>query len=384
MATIKKYKKKNGDTAYMFNAYVGIDPETGKKRRTTRRGFSTQKEAKLALARIELGVDEPKSKTDKTKPVENNYNTFEDVYYAWFAQYKNTVKPNTSVYTESHFENHILPVFGNMRIDGISLEFCQNAVNSWSEDSKSFKCYKAYTKTVMDHARRLKLISENPMDLVIVPKKTEFIEDESLKFYDKNELKEFLEWVEKSRPFQDYVIFRTLAYTGLRKSELLVLTWKDIDFGNKQISISKTFAYGKSGRYISSTKTKKSNRILSIDDTTITLLKKLKLEQKKNLFSCGKVVKKDSDQLVFLAKNFKPIAHSYLNKAMKLYPGKNIPPHGLRHTHASLLFESGVSVKGVQQRLGHSNIKTTMDIYTHLTRSSEKEVADTFSEYMSM
>ena len=57
MASIKKYIKKDGSTAYMFNAYLGVDPSTGKSKRTTRRGFRTQKEAKLALSRLELEID---------------------------------------------------------------------------------------------------------------------------------------------------------------------------------------------------------------------------------------------------------------------------------------------------------------------------------------
>lgn len=78
MAIIKKYIKKDGSTAYMFNAYLGVDALTGKSKRTTRRGFRTQKEAKLALSRLELEVD--------TKGfVKQNYSTFKDVYELWYA-----------------------------------------------------------------------------------------------------------------------------------------------------------------------------------------------------------------------------------------------------------------------------------------------------------
>lgn len=61
---------------------------------------------------------------------------------------------------------------------------------------------------------------------------------------------------------------------------------------------------------------------------------------------------------------------------------RKITPHGFRHTHASLLFEAGASMKQVQSRLGHSNIKTTMNVYTHVTKEGKEETADIFGDYM--
>jgi len=113
MASIKKYTKKDGSTAYMFNAYLGVDPVTGKSRRTTRRGFRTQKEAKLALSRLELEVDSKGF-------VKQNYSTFKDVYELWYAQYVNTVKPITAGHTERMFRLHILPEFGNIKINKLT------------------------------------------------------------------------------------------------------------------------------------------------------------------------------------------------------------------------------------------------------------------------
>ncbi len=82
---IKKYQKKNGDTAYMFKAYLGIDPLTGKKMSTTRRGFKSSQEAKIALARLKVDV-----KDNKYTP-EKNY-TFTQIKDLWIRQYKHTVK----------------------------------------------------------------------------------------------------------------------------------------------------------------------------------------------------------------------------------------------------------------------------------------------------
>lgn len=139
MASIKKYTKKDGSTAYMFNAYLGVDPVTGKSRRTTRRGFRTQKEAKLALSRLELEVDSKGF-------VKQNYSTFKDVYELWYAQYVNTVKPITAYHTERMFRLHILPEFGNIKINKLTKLMCQKAVNKWSKEYSAFYLLKSITQ----------------------------------------------------------------------------------------------------------------------------------------------------------------------------------------------------------------------------------------------
>ena len=116
MAIIKKYTKKNGQTAYQFDLYLGVDPKTGKKRRTTRRGFATQKEARLALARLEAGVDEAPAKNNTQQ---KKYTTFSDVFKLWYQTYKLTVKDTTLEKTDIHFKNHILPAIGHLLIDQI-------------------------------------------------------------------------------------------------------------------------------------------------------------------------------------------------------------------------------------------------------------------------
>ena len=88
MAQIKKYTKKDGSKAYMFNLYLGTDPVTGKQRRTTRRGFRTIAEAKTALSRLELEVMENGLPTSSRKIM-----TFEEVYKMWFEQYKALYTP---------------------------------------------------------------------------------------------------------------------------------------------------------------------------------------------------------------------------------------------------------------------------------------------------
>ncbi|MDN6836512.1 MAG: N-terminal phage integrase SAM-like domain-containing protein [Lactococcus lactis] len=113
----------------MFNAYIGIDPKTGKKRRTTRRRFETKKETKLALARLELGDDKPQFKHSEKKEAV----TFYEIHKRWFGPYKETVSEGTMNGTEIYFRCHILPILGSKNIASITFEQAQNVVILWSK-----------------------------------------------------------------------------------------------------------------------------------------------------------------------------------------------------------------------------------------------------------
>ena len=102
---IKEYIKKDGSKAYMFQTYLGVDPATGKPRKTTRRGFSTKKEAQLTLSRVKFEVEE-------NGFTECKYETFEEIYLLWFdSAYKNTVKESTYVKTKETFRHSHLACF---------------------------------------------------------------------------------------------------------------------------------------------------------------------------------------------------------------------------------------------------------------------------------
>lgn len=376
MATIKKYTKKDGSTAYMFQAYLGVDPLTGKKKRTTRRGFKTQKEAKFALAQLQLEIESNSfSKQD--------YSTFKEVYELWFANYKHTVKESSAQRVQYLFKNQILPKFGHMRINKINTAVCQKIVNEWNEENAPTRL-RSYTKKIFTYAMSINIISSNPMDNILIPRKINPQKVEKENFLDRYQLKEFLLLVKQQEPINIYAMLHVLAYTGLRKGELAALTWNDIDFANQTLSVTKTGYYLSGNPYITSTKTNKATRIISVDNSTISLLKQWKLEQKKLLLSRGIPIKSDKKQLVFSNDKNNLIYNSFLNEILRKYSQYNITPHGFRHTHASLLFEAGASIKQVQERLGHTNINTTLEIYTHVTKEAEKESVEKFLRYMNL
>ena len=382
MAQIKKYTKKDGSKAYMFNLYLGTDPVTGKQRRTTRRGFRTMAEAKTALSRLELEVMENGLPTSKRKIM-----TFEEVYKLWFEQHKATVKESSAYIHNTIIKVQVLPYFGTLRVDKIDTVYCQKQVNRIFKTLKNYNSAINLIRRIFDYAKVMKQIKTNPMNDVIIPKKRKTLDDtdKPVNFYTKEQLRTFLEILKEHAPYQMYVAFRVMAFTGMRKGELAALKWSDVDFENGTISINKTVAFNNAGKFhIQTPKTRKSIRTISIDDTTLNALKTWKNELRKELFKQGQNIDKGDGFIFHTQKGNFIIKYidKFLPSFLKKYNLPPIKPHGFRHTHASLLFESGASIKEVQDRLGHENIKTTMDIYTHVTKSAREKTAEKFAKYI--
>lgn len=377
---IKQYQKKNGEKAWYFKTYLGIDPLTGKKKYTTKRGFRTQKEAKTALSRLELELQ-------KTGMPTSTNTTFKEAAELWLENYKKTVKESSYSRTKIIFNKHIYPKFGNIKLSKINTAYCQKVVNDWSEKgtSKQYPLFINYMNKVFKYAINIGLTSDNPTLNLIIPK-PQIKTEKKLKLYTKEQLELFLNEVsQEQNPYfknRDYTLFRLLAFSGCRIGEILALTWDNINFKTHEMAIKKTVARSDK-YYISETpKTKKSNRIIYLDEKTIKQLKFWKLEQRKYLFQLGFTKANylfTNDENSFTINQAVAERYNvYRERAGLPYIGL----HGFRHTHASMLYEAGADHKEVQERMGHANIKTTMDTYTHITNSKKEETTQKLTNYI--
>ncbi|TFJ47004.1 hypothetical protein CKN80_04495 [Carnobacterium divergens] len=268
MSEFKKSKKKDGSTVYSKSVYLGVDPKTGKKKRTTLTA-KTQKELKLKIARKKIEIAENGFVSDDETSQE--LILFEEIYNLWFSSHKNTVENTTAERIESLFKNHIIPKFGNSYLQDIEPLDYQKALNDWYSYYTNYSVLKSYTSSVFKYAISLGLIKNkpNPMDLTIKPKskkKAKIIEDELEIFYDLEQLEHFFKILENEASFMDFVIFRVLAFTGLRKGELGALTWSDFNKSDKTLRVNKSLAYANGKYRIKPPKNKPSNRILPLDD----------------------------------------------------------------------------------------------------------------------
>lgn len=378
MATFKQYTKKDGTKLWMFKTYLGTDAN-GKQITTTRRNFNTKKEAQLALSRLKVQFE----KGEYNKPKEDRY-TFNQVFEIWKNNYELTVKESTFVKVMSQYEFHILPIFGSKYIDSISVFDIQNYANDKVNKFVNYRNLITNISRIFDYAVNIGLIDANPTKRISIPKRKISVGDNKKQnYYTKIELKQFLDLSRKQQPYYIYAFFQLLAYSGCRKGEILGLQWRSVSFKDNHINIMQTLASGKDNRlYLEQPKTKHSKRIVSLDKQTMEVLKHWKKEQRKMMFQLGYNTMND-EQLVFsnIENSFLQVSkpRKWMLQTIHKNNLKEISIHGFRHTHATLLLEAGVSPKVISERLGHSSIQITLDLYSHVTEEMEREVPDIFA-----
>lgn len=377
---IKKYITKKGETRYLFQTYLGIDPSTGKEKRTTRRGFKTIKEAKAAERDLLLDVEENgfSSNEDFQNP------TFAEVAELWLESYKSTVKPTTYQGVKIKLDVMIDLYFTDMKIQQISVAYCQKVAIKLSNRYILYTNYYSVISRVFKYATSIDIIKSNPLDKIIKPKNRPLKVKEN--YYTKQELTDFLKVCKENCKPVEYTFYHLLAFTGLRIGEAIGLMWSDVDFENKRLNISRTAVKIGKEQTVQDPKTKRSKRVITLDDETLNVLKLWKRQQIKEYFQAGKAYQHDSNYIFtnnkgkwLLTATMKVKLSSFFCKHNKL---KKITPHGFRHTHASLLFEAGITAKIISDRLGHNNVQTTLDMYTHINDNQRVEVVDQLMDFI--
>lgn len=378
---IKKYTTKNGETRYLFQTYLGIDPLTGKERRTTRRGFKTMKEAKQAERNLLLDVEENGLPSNQSSGFQDP--TFEELAQLWLENYKTTVKASTFENVRSKVEKMTEEHFKELKLKKITVAYCQRVVIELSKTYVLYNHYLSVINRIFKYAVLMDILDSNPFDKVIKPKSKQT--QRKGNFLTKEELKEFLKLAQNATLSYFFPLVHLMSYTGLRQGEALALKWSDIDFENKKITVDKTAVRIKEKQTLQTPKTKNSKRVISIDPTTLSILKSWKKEQIKIYFKNGKHFEGD-DNFIFTNERGEWVhIHNFIRYFKRFIADHNlkpITPHGLRHTHASLLFSAGVEPKNISDRLGHSTVQITLDLYTHIMEEQRTDTVEKLLEYM--
>ncbi|MFE4349778.1 site-specific integrase [Peribacillus butanolivorans] len=184
------------------------------------------------------------------------------------------------------------------------------------------------------------------------------------------------------------MLFKPLIDSGLRKGEALALQVLDLDFTDNKIKIYKTLNYDvlDIDNMFGPPKTETSYRKILIDESLTALLTRHVIKQKEIKLKLAERYHRETN-LVFERRNGLPYSKSTLHRAFnricrKAGISKHITIHGLRHTHAVLLLESGASLKDAQERLGYKSIQTTADVYAHVSKELEEKSVEGYSKYM--
>lgn len=383
---ITEYKKKNGATVYRASVYLGVDKLTGKKARTTVTA-NTKKGVKIK-AREAVNAFAANGYSVKEKPT---ITTYRELVALWWESYKNTIKPNSQQSMEGIVRLHILPVFGDYRLDKLTTPIIQQQVNKWADKANKGEkgAYANYSflnninRRILQYGVTMQVIQHNPARDVIIPRKQQN-KEHKVKFFSNQELKQFLDYLEdldqsSYENFFDYVLYKTLLATGCRIGETLALEWSDIDFKKGIISISKTL-----NRYqeTNTPKSKAGLREIDIDKATVSLLKQYKKRQQVQSWQLGR-----SEGIVFTPFTTKYAYACLLRKRLQgHFKSAGVPDisfHGFRHTHATIMLYAGIEAKDLQYRLGHSNISMTLNTYVHATKEGAKKAVSIFEAAIS-
>lgn len=410
----KNGKLKAPNWEYRFEA-AKID---GKRKSISKSGFKTKKEAEIAGAAALSDYSKTGSR------FESSDMSLSDFLDYWFDNYvKVSCKYNTQVNYRNVIDNHLKPVLGKYALKSITPMQIQEYVNhKFSNGLKKHTVVGIIS--VLSGALKYavipcKLIQSSPAEYVKYPKQTSAKSETNRIVISVENFDKIIKRFAPGNPFRYALLIG--FYTGMRISEVFGLTWDDIDLKQGTIDITK-ICYKRTNKekkskeekpawYFGTPKTKSSVRKIKIGETLVNELKAYKVMQKENQLLYGEYYtqvyqKAELDEkgntimrLIEVEKTV-PVILPLANMVMRRENGQYISTdsfkyaarvihydlgmefnfHSLRHTHATMLIESGVSVKAVQERLGHENIETTLQTYVHNTKQMEEEAVNVFEK----
>lgn len=361
--------RKRGDTWY-FTIEAG--KVGGQRKRITRGGFKTKKSAELerlkAIEEMENG-----GIVDQSNISLSDYLDF------WYKEY---VTLNCGHYTKISYLNsirHIKDSLGSIKLKKITPAIIQKYIND--EHSKyahnTIKSRLVVLKSSLKQAVfPYQMIKIDPTTHVKVPRKNE--NESKIKTITQEEFKEILSYTKQVRY---RLAFQIAFHTGMRIGEVCALTWDNVNFDTEEIQVRHNLLFSE-GEFISAPlKTKFSSRDIKIGKTLIEILEAEKKRQTKLKEEYKEYYYQDKRDFVCCHDNGKPVldstiqvfCHTRLKKK-----GINFNFHMLRHTHATMLLEAGANPKDISVRLGHSNIRITLDTYSHVTSKMKNDTVDIF------
>lgn len=412
--------RKRGST---WSYYFDLGKVDGKRKKKEKGGFRTKKEAAQALA---AAMTEYNNGGTIFEPSEI---TVADYLQQWYDLYcKPNLKYNTQLGYLRIIENHLVPRFGQYKLKAITpallQEFAIDLKMNGNSKGHLVGILSTFGAALNYAVEPMHYLASNPMQYVKYPKVERKSRERIILTLD--------EWAQIQNRFKNTRFYLPLMigfYTGLRISETCGLTWDDINFEKRTLSVNKQIvkrnfgadvrkAAGKNGKcdqrsswYFSTPKTATSVREIAFGETLYQALKHEKNEQLKSEMSYGEyytihVRKTEIDEkgnemirvvpiqkcvetplqrirLVCVAENGEytsPDSFKYCSRVIHKELKLAFDYHSLRHTHATLLIESGANIKNVQTRLGHANIQTTLQTYVHDTQKMSDQSVKLFEQ----
>ncbi|MBU5594875.1 site-specific integrase [Amphibacillus sp. MSJ-3] len=366
------YFLKSGEKRWMYrHKYYDT---LGKRREKKKSGFKSEKQALKALLKLKADLLD-----GNVKKVEHDQMTVSQWFDIWFDAYKSNWGVKTVARRKEIVENQIKPLIGKRKIAKLDRstyirEFINPLLEKYSPGSVYM--YHRIFSIGINAAVNDERIPRNRFKNIKIKK------DEKLKnFLTPDELNILLVTADKFSPNRSIFIW-ILAYTGMRKGESLGLKWDDIDFNKKTISIKRTRdEYG-----VRLPKTRNSYRVIKVDDILLNRLRSYRTWCKEIKLKNGKKLH-ENDYVIISIQSGEPIGDRFTYKFFNLMYDdlkkqginlKRITPHGLRHTHATILINNGVPAKTVADKLGNT-VEMVYKVYVHSFDEMEEKALDIFN-----
>lgn len=328
----------------------------GKRRKSTKRGFATKREAEEWLRNFLI-----------TQKADFDMK-FEDFWKIYCADMETRLREHTMRTKKYIVELKILPYFGNKRVNDITAA----DIRQWQNELIKMGYSPTYLKTInnqlsaiFNYAVRYYDLKSNPCAKAGSMGKSKA---EEMDFWTGEEFRKFIDSVMNKR--LSYMAFMILYWTGMRLGELLALNPKDVDLEKRTISITKSYQRLGKKDVITPPKTSKSKRVITIPEFLAADIK----DYVDSLYDL-----QEDDRLFPITKYY--LEHE-MQRGIKESGVKRIRVHDLRHSHASMLIELGFSPLEIANRLGHEKVETTLNTYAHLYPNKQTKLAERLdSEY---
>lgn len=362
--------KKRTDNAWLVRIFLGRD-ENGIIKHFNKTIHGTKKDAQrylnAKLREKDLGI--------LVEPASMPLSEYLDRWLDEVA--KPRIRESTYASYEMILRNYVKPKLGKKKLSDIQSYEVQNLYNDLKKSGLSARTVR-YSHNVLSsafkQAIKWKMLIQNPCDHCDLPK----LERTEMKCFTPEETKLFLKTAESDK---NYVLFLLVIQTGLRPEEYLALQWKDINFDQKTLSVRRAIVWRRKGGgfFFTEPKTNKSRRSISLSETLNSALKDYRRDNLEARMKLDAEIKKLD--LVFTSEAGTPIQPKNLRDRhfFVIRDKANLPKlrlYDLRHTTATLMLASGENPKVVAEMLGHSSVALTLDIYSHVLPTMQKEATD--------
>jgi len=371
---------------------LGNDPLTGKRRQKCRHFRGSRTKAQRALHNFRLEAEHGLKLDADKMPFEQYASQWIESREASGSFAHSTIKREKEIL--AHLLRHLAAV-ALKDIDAVTVRNLYVALGKDGVGQRSLAMVASQLNRIMRQAVNDDIIMRNPCERVEAPKRQKSKRGSALDKVGVMRLVEALKDAEsKEYPLaQDgqqrltsdmaHVAAVRLALAGgLRRGEVLGLSWKDIDFNSATLKVA--YSFSQTTKELKVPKTDNSNRAVSLDSQMLADLKRWKLRQAEYLSSLG--IQQTQDTPVITNREGSRMDGNNLARWWRTfqerYGFEGLRFHDLRHTHATMLVSNGLNIKAVSSRLGHSSVGITLDLYAHAQREDDEKAAAIIGQLM--